>query len=380
MTVQADGGTGVTVASETTGFASDDVGDFDIEAARAESARILSGADAPSDDPPAPEADDSTPQLAPEAEADADEEPEEKPEPKAAKEEEEEPENETDEEHAKRRRQKLQSKEGKLDEDKLERAFAKLTSQERRLKQQRTEFQSERSQWEQRVQIAESKVKEYDERKTALETEWNERREKAKREPLTALQELGWTLEQLTQYVANEGKIPPEKLLKDMEDGHKKRLEELENKQKELQESIRAQQVRAQALSYQQKVFDEVSDEYKSLKYVAKKHTLEQLQPLVRDHLVKTYRETGKALDPRTVLRQYEASIIEDLKRLGIDAEQTSAASEQKQTSGAGKPPKPLTNGAAAERTRVASISDDDDDEPFDRDAAWRESMRRLNS
>lgn len=90
-------------------------------------------------------------------------------------------------------------------------------------------------------------------------------REEAKRSPLKALEQIGWTLPALTKYVADNGQIPAEKMMADMkleyDEGLKKQAAELEvlkNETKKAEEAKTTRERIEAARGYEVKVWERI--------------------------------------------------------------------------------------------------------------------------
>lgn len=157
----------------------------------------------------------------------------------------------------------------KPSEEDLSPEWAKLTAQQRRHKarvaEQTAELNAKRAEVEAREQAFGEKVKAFE----AREQEWSARAEAARRDPLKALAEIGWTLPALTKYVADNGQIPPEKLAQDLKLEYEKSLkeqrDELERVKKEIEEgkaNAKKAEEQAQASQYEGKVLNELRTVY----------------------------------------------------------------------------------------------------------------------
>lgn len=105
----------------------------------------------------------------------------------------------------------------------------------------------------------------------ALRTEHTTWREKAKKTPLEALKLIGWDLASLTQYVANNGEVPQEKLLADMKiqmDEEVKALRQQIEESKKEKETERAQAERMrmerEAGEYEQRVASRIQSVFQA--------------------------------------------------------------------------------------------------------------------
>jgi hypothetical protein len=340
---------------------SDDAG-FDVDEARARALAALEAGDEGGDAP---------------GELPEEEEEKTKPEPKPKPDE---PEAEEEEDaHSKRLREELTEKDGKLSQDKLERAFAALTKQEKRLKakvatlgQERDTFKAERDQvLALRKDVEEARTKD------------SERRERAKTKPLEALTELGWSYEDLIKYVMQDGKIPPEKLIKDMEAEQSRKFEAVRAELEEAKNDVVKHRTIAAGTDYERRLRASVADALPSFTYLPA-YPVKEVQDLVLSIQVGRYEENTKlpegkqkSLDSIEILKELEqrqAEIVElHSKRLGLKPGQAGAAAANP---GTGKS-KPLTNDATSERGRRPPP---DEDAPFDRDAALEEAIRSLKA
>lgn len=122
--------------------------------------------------------------------------------------------------------------------EELSAGWAKLTSRERRHKERVAKDTTERA-----TRVAEFEAKE--KALAARETELEARVQKAKKSPLGALEEIGWTVDQLTKYVAENGQVPPEKLMADWRSEHQAELEKLKKDQEEFRKTTESEKTAA---------------------------------------------------------------------------------------------------------------------------------------
>lgn len=335
---------------------SDDGTPFDVEAARARALKLQQGegGDGDEEEPRKPEA----------------AKPKEEKKPSETEEPEEDPED-------KKLRESLTEKDGKLSQDKLERAFASLTKQEKRLKKRVGDFRTEQKSFELQQEQHQIAVREVE----AEREQGRARRERAKTNPLEALNEIGWTFEQLTKYVMADGKIPPEKLIADMESSVKERLDKLSKEKDDLQQNIEKQRVIAAGTEYERKLRANVNELLPSYDFLQTYDPVE-VQDLVLQIQVMHYEENAKnpkgqqkTIDSKEILDMLENRQAETAarhaRRPSVKSGQAGAETQKPE---AGKS-KPLTNDATAVRASVPSKKDDEDT-PFDRDAALKEAIR----
>jgi hypothetical protein len=337
-----------------------EVESFDRQAALAE-ARSIMGAD---EEPATPE-------------PDTEEETAEKPE---AKPEEAKPDDEDDK--TKKRREKLSDEEGKLKQDKLDAAFAKLTAEGRRLRSKVEAFKAEKATFDTAKAQYDSAVEQAAQRVMQQEQEFNTRKDRARKEPLAAFEELGWTVEKLVKFIQNDGKHTPEDLIEKTRSEYDQRIQEQEARLEELNNSIKKGRFEQAAKSYETRAVETMRELLPKYELVSKFDLQTEIAPKVLQNIAHIYREggvidgvqypKGTALDPKTILDYFEKQESAALSRYGFRPGQAGA------TASVAKPgaaqPKPLSNADTSSR----SVKTVDDDAAFDREAALAEAMRML--
>ncbi len=294
--------------------------------------------------------------------------------PETPKPKESEPKEEPEDEESKKARAELLDKDGKLSQDKLERAFAALTKQEKRLKKREGDFREQRKVLESERGQLEEKLKGFERE----HTEFSAVREKAKTKPLEALKALGWSYEDLVKYVVADGKVPVEKLVKDMEESHKSELEKNRAELENVKQDIERSRTIASGTDYERKLRANVAELHPAYRYVSKYPVNEVQDEVLRiqvahyEHNQKVRPSEHLTIDSKEILDMLENRQAEIVKRLGLEPGQAGAVTQKPET---GKS-KPLTNDATSVRANVPS-AENDDDVPFDRDKALREVTRR---
>jgi hypothetical protein len=353
------GGSGVSVLNVDggAGDSGDDAGDFeafDRGAALEQASKVMDGEE---------------PEAAPEA----------APEPEKT------PEELTDEERQANRRKKLSDDKGKLDQDKLDNAFAKLTAEGKRLRAKAEAHKAERAQFDEAKARYDAAINQAAERVNAKEAAQLKFDEEMKTSPLGALERAGWTVEKLVKWIQNDGKSTPEDMIESTRADYDKRFTEQQAKLAELEANIQKRQFEAVARSYQEKATRQMAELMPQYELVSKYDLQTEVAPKILQKLTHIYREGGElndvkypkgtALDPKVVLDHFEAQEAKQLARFGFRPGQAGAANS------AAKPgasqPKALSNSDTSSRS-VKPPSDDDGE--FDREAAWREVQRVLNS
>ena len=132
--------------------------------------------------------------------------------------------------------------------------FAKLTAHERRHKERVAARSNELNEKEAKLTAREQAIKEFE-----------STREQAKQNPLSALKALGWSIEDLTRYVSENGVVPREKILQDLKVQQDEELKKRDERLKELNDKIEAREKAEQAAAteraaqaYEQKTFEDM--------------------------------------------------------------------------------------------------------------------------
>lgn len=185
------------------------------------------------------------------------------------------------------------------DEAQASRAFAKLSAEQKRFDARKQE-QSQKYLAD--VASFEAKQKAFEQESA----EWRTAVSKAKDSPLQALKALGWTYDQLVQYVAKEGVIPSEKLRSDLklelDEVSKSSRAELEAVKKELAEAKAERERQAameKARTYETSVYEGVdaalAAEPEKFRHLAR-IPAERRNTAILNYMVAHYEKTGEAL------------------------------------------------------------------------------------
>jgi hypothetical protein len=294
------------------GAAPDTGGDFDVAAARAEAAALLSakdtleggeGEDSPDNPAEAP----APAEAKPPAEGDADE---------------------------------------------LTKNWVRLRDQERRFKvrmeRERAEDAKAKTAWQSEKEAI---LKEVEPLKAA--------KARAAKEPLSALRELGWEFPELVDYVQKNGQIPQERILKDLQmsmdekmAAQQARLDEMDAREKEM---TRGQRIN----TFQQAVVDEVRttiEGFPNLNKFLAKHGPQKVMPKIFWKM-ETEAKVKNYLTPAQVMGMFE----DELSQVAALYESPSPA-----LGGAGSGP--ANPEAVKPRTRPELVSNDDESERGHRD------------
>lgn len=334
---------------------SDDYGDFDVEELRAKAQKMLSGGRGGGEEgEEADDADEEEPKAKPKEKAKSSA----KTEPKSTAKAEPKTEPKTpagdDDQDLAARRKTLQDKEGKLDDEQVSNAFAKLHAQEKRFKARVSEHIASESAFK-----AEREA--YQNERAAFEKDRDAWKSYAKRSPLHALEQAGWTWQQLTQYVSANGAIPPEKLVSDAQqassESEKKllaRIDELEKRNSSFQDKFHADQYTARKTSELRTGLD--AGAYPLIKDYMQRgvFTFEKLVERSMQNIANVWQNQQRQVDVKELLDYYEADLAEHRRVHGGVPAQAGA----EKTAEDPEAVKPVTNDATAERTRRRSDDD----------------------
>lgn len=122
-----------------------------------------------------------------------------------------------------------------LTPEELSRSWARLNAQKKRDSKR---FEADKAAAASEKQAAEAIRKEAE----ALKADFEARAARAKKSPLEALQQLGWTLPQITKYVAENGEIPQEKIFEGLKAEYTGEIEKLRAELKQLNDGIASRQ------------------------------------------------------------------------------------------------------------------------------------------
>jgi hypothetical protein len=276
-------------------------------------------------------------------------------------------------------RKQVTDKDGKLDDAEMSKRFAALHRKTKGLAAR-----------EAKIRDAELKVQALEAERAGFENERKTWRETRQREPLKALHELGWSWEQLTTYVAQNGNIPPEKLMADMDARHRSEIERIRNETQAETRALREAQQRRLADEFQTTLTTGLKQLHGAPEYarVSKGYTAEEVQQTALEVITNTWQavrrkhgqDTQAALKefqsidlaPATLMRYFESRLEETERRLGHSPGQAGAVKSAK------TPAQPITNSVTAERTPKAP-SDDGIWTEADAEEARRRSLAVLN-
>lgn len=192
------------------------------------------------------------------------------------------------------------------------RSFAALKHKTQRFNEERAAFAEEKRAFEETQAKDKAEIEK-------LRTELEGRRERAKKTPLEALKELGWTPDQLLQYIGENGEIPKDRLFQTLKEEMQKELEEVRNetkKEREAREAAEAENLKKrqaeESSAFQRRVGMEIVDiatqeaeKYKYLNKILRKDP-GAIHREVLNRIAHAYKTTKKPLAVSDAMLQIE--------------------------------------------------------------------------
>jgi hypothetical protein len=245
------------------------------------------------------------------------------------------------------------------DEDENTRRWVRLRNQEKRfndrIAKERGEFNKERETF---AKERETFQKEHESFKAA--------KARASKEPLSALKELGWSFEQLVDYVQKNGQVPQERIINDLKLSMDEEMQKTRAELEEIKNEKKTQERQQRINGFQQKVVDEVRttiDGFPNLKRFLDKHGPEKVIPKVLWKM-ETEAKVKNYLTPSQVMGMFEDELSQVASLYETPSPAPGGAGQGPANPEAAKPrtrPEPLSNDDGSERG-VHDVDDDDDD------------------
>lgn len=271
-----------------------------------------------------------------------------------------------------------------LTEEQASERYAKVTAQERRHKQRVADQTKELNQQREALKAEQAAFKAEREKFDAI-------LQQAKQNPLSALKAQGWTLEQLTAYVANNGVVPQDKILAELkvqqDEELKKRDLELQQIREDIAKTKRERELQIQeqqATAFETKTRGDIDAllqaEAAKFPHLSRARRARAHQGIL-NIIVKHYAENQEAIEggSQKPLALSDAMLyaerdLSELWELQQDAGQ--AGTVQSGKPGAAKPEvAPLSQGDLSSRSVVRAKTPDDMTE----EERWEEARKVLN-
>lgn len=221
-----------------------------------------------------------------------------------------------------------------LDEAKLSKRFAKVDAQEKRLSERQKAFLAEQEGFKTRVEQLE------------------QRETLAKQDPVAFLEQTGWTKDQIIDWIRSDGKIEPEKLIKDLDSKYQQEIQRMREEREAERASFEQEKRQRDVQKVEQMLVDEVSHHLGSGKFpilasITQGDAEERgsLDQRVKEITLQVFRKTQKAVEPHEVLEYLEGRWAKTVSRLPGQAPAVKSATP------VAVEPKPITNAATAERS-----------------------------
>lgn len=242
-------------------------------------------------------------------------------------------------------------------EDDLTKEWIRFRNQDKRLKERAREFSDEKGAF---ATEKETFAKE--------QSEFRATQERAKKEPLAALQALGWSFEDLVNYVGKNGQIPQEKLLNDLKLQNNEELKKIRDEIEASKKAQAEQEKQATISKYETLVEQEVRTslaQYPHLQAIAEGEGFnEEVLPGVFKFLHQNAL-SGKYLPPSAAMQYYEQRLSMMAARLPGRTSPAPGGSVKSEQPEAAKPSNghsSLTNDDVSER--ASTVAPDDEDLP----------------
>lgn len=230
------------------------------------------------------------------------------------------------------------------DETEVSRRYAKVHAQEQRLKARQQAFLQEQEAFKARA----AEVEQY--------------QSLAKSDPVKLLERAGWTKDQVIDWIRSDGKIEPEKLIKDLDERYKSEIQKMREEREAEKAAFEAEKRQREVKQVEQMLTDEVSSLLSAGKYpilssivTGDAEERASLDHRVREITMQIWNSKREAVEPHEVLSYLEGRWAKTVARLPGQAPAVKSASP------VAVEPKPITNGATSERT-VRSVEYDEMD------------------
>lgn len=231
-------------------------------------------------------------------------------------------------------------------ETELSKKFAKVHAQETRLKEKQKAFLAEQDAWKPRVQELEQKE------------------QLAKADPVAFLERAGWTKDQIIEWIRSDGKIEPEKLIKDLDSKYQQEIQRMREEREAEKQAFEQEKRQREVSKVEQMLTDEVSHHLGTGKYPILASIVNgdaeergSLDHKVREITMQIWKKTQKAVEPHEVLEYLEGRWAKTVARLPGQAPAVKSATP------VAVEPRPITNSATAERSVQPDTYDELDPE-----------------
>lgn len=219
-------------------------------------------------------------------------------------------------------------------ETEISKRFAKVHAQEKRLSERQKAFLAE----QEAFKSARAEVEEF--------------RSLAKSDPVKLLEQAGWTKDQIIDWIRSDGKIEPEKLIKDLDSKYQQEIQRMREEREAEKAALESERRQRDVQKVEQMLVDEVSHHLGSGRFpilasITQGDAEERgsLDQRVKEITLQVFQKTKKAVEPHEVLEYLEGRWAKTVSRLPGQAPAVKSASP------VAVEPKPITNEATASRT-----------------------------
>lgn len=219
-------------------------------------------------------------------------------------------------------------------ETEISKRYAKVHAQEKRLSERQKAFLAEQETFKSRAQQLE------------------QREALAKSDPVAFLEQTGWTKDQIIDWIRSDGKIEPEKLIKDLDSKYQQEIQRMREEREAEKAALEQERRQRDVQKVEQMLVDEVthhlgSGRFPILASITQGDAEERgsLDQRVKEITLQVFQKTKKAVEPHEVLEYLEGRWAKTVSRLPGQAPAVKSASP------VAVEPKPITNEATASRT-----------------------------
>lgn len=247
--------------------------------------------------------------------------------------------------------------------EKLSGAFAKLTAQDRRLKARAAEHKADVQKFEAEKQSFEAERQNFQAEREGFQAQLG----KAKQSVEECLKLGGWSMDDVANWILNDGKVPTEKLIRDMEESTKAELEKLRKEKEEARAQFEREQTELEQRRFDTNLQTHLVDAVKGYKYLSRLPMDTEVFPGVKKYLLTEYQKGNKGVAVEDALRYFEQRLSDMAATLGVAAVPESEGAVKSAQPAAAKPetpkPAPITNRDASLRSVRPSVEETDEDE-----------------
>lgn len=231
--------------------------------------------------------------------------------------------------------------------------FAALSRKEKQIKQQEAKLQ-------QQMNDLQAKLQQFEEQQKSMEP-LKAMPDRLKKEPFKVLKEQGFTIEQITEMMLNDGELSPETKMTQYEQRIQEKLQALEQKLAEKEAKEQQEKYEAALSQFKAQLTDFVNKD-ETYELIKANDAVDVVFELIEQH----HQETGEILSNEEACNAVEEHLLEEAKKL-VDREKVKKLLQPEPkkpapAQGAGKSSPTLSNAQAAQASKKPSrtLSDEE--------------------